>query len=150
MNARKEALLGLPYDKEMGPLKIGTLSIKAAENGGINCQAFAQLYAVRLGIEIPPGFLSSDFFEDMKHSRLVDPTKEPLRAGDIYLFGRKKTRDPRSLHIAVFTGERNEAGVPLLAHATVYEGQSAIWPLDKFAFFHGTESLKAIKRFTRR
>lgn len=55
-------------------------------------------------------------YEGKKLFQNVD--RGPYRQGDVFLFGPTGLRDFHKLHAAVFVGEYDDSGMPLLLHAS--------------------------------
>lgn len=125
-----------------------------------NCQLLLRRYYYENGILLPKQMRSSEVFLNVYESasglpeswRLLHekmtrdgispgiftsvPPGAPLFAGDIFLWGNTAgSLDPRKLHIAVFSGEVNEVGDPLLLHANKLTSSVVLWPISRFTAF---------------
>ena len=90
--------------------------------------------------------LSKEIFEDTELFENVDGL-EQLKMLDLFVFGRQNEHNFRRLHLAVFTGEINESGSPLLVHANGIEKQVSVWALENFFLYPRYQRIYAIKRW---
>lgn len=139
------------YQFSHGPHVVG--SIDAARAAGVNCVSLAHLVLRSLyDYRLPPDLLCTEMFYDRDHFRPLDPGEQP-QLGDIGWLGIARPLididafEPRYgengellnwnefpvTHIAVHTGEQDEAGDSLLLHASYEAGTTAIWPARRFA-----------------
>lgn len=134
-----EAFLNIPYCFENGPSA-------PDKDDGLNCQALVHLFYKKVfGISLPEEMLSKEIYEDTTLFDFVDPEGE-LRRGDVFIFGKPEVNH-KKLHLAVYIGEKDERGSPLLIHANTVDGKVSIWPRDKFSRNPGYEKTYAVKRY---
>jgi cell wall-associated NlpC family hydrolase len=135
--------LDMQYVYDNAPHRVST--IDAAKKDGLNCETLTHLLLQKLGINLAPEMRAKEIYEDTKLFQPVSP--EDYKLGDIFFFGRKNENDPKRLHLAVFTGNFDQTGDPLLIHANWYDRGVSIWPLGKFAEHKRYEELHTVKRY---
>ncbi len=135
--------VGYAYDNHPGVIK----SIDDARSNGLNCETLTH-FVLRdyLGAELPEEMRAMEIFVDTALFKPVPKNTSP-ELGDIFFFGKENETDPKKLHLAVFTGEINNAGSPLLIHANWQDRGVSIWPLDQFSDYKRYQALHAVKRF---
>jgi lipoprotein Spr len=92
----------------------------AGLGGGANCQQFAYELLRHFGFA-PPGFRSSELWEDRVHTQIVAGEPAPC---DLLLFNR--TSDAWGAHVAVCLGEG------LAVHLSQRAGVPVIWKIGDF------------------
>lgn len=134
-------LMGMPYEFKSSP-RIDF------EGKSANCQrAVHLLYKARPGMELPKGMWSKEIYEDEKMIfETVDPGTDRLFEADILIFGPKGKVDPKNYHLTYYSGQTDESGDPLIAHANSYDLAFSVWPLSKFFQYERYGELKRIKR----
>lgn len=119
-----------------------------ARANGLNCIALAHLVLRDRGIALPPELNFYELYLDETYSATV--SKDAMEPGDPVWFGLANPsipidefvpeydngflvnwQDRAVKHVAINTGDE-QAGVPLLLHATDVEGTNTIWPLHQF------------------
>jgi murein DD-endopeptidase / murein LD-carboxypeptidase len=111
----------VPYDGARYPGAEGVSGL----DGGANCQQFAYELIRHFGFA-PPGFRSSELWEDGVHTEVVIGEPAPC---DLLLFNR--TPAAWGAHVAVCLGL--SLGCGLAIHLSRRAGVPAIWRLDDFA-----------------
>lgn len=143
MRRELSQFIGVPYHYTNGPM---TTLEEQSMPYGLNCQFLVHLIYQSFGIVLPTNMLSKEIFEDERlFMNVADP--EDMRILDVVIFGREPEKDTRRLHLAVFTGEMDETGSPLLIHASNIGKQVSVWPLEKFSFYPQYKKIYTIKRW---
>lgn len=136
--------LNLPYNFRNGPDRKDDPQVKEE---GINCQILTHFVLEELtDHRLSADIRSKEIFDDDEQFIPIG-TQDGLVHGDIFMFGRKNLKDPRKLHLAIFTGEEDNEGDPILIHATTVEQKVALWPMRQFQLYKRYEILYAVKRF---
>lgn len=132
---------------------------------GVNCVALAHLVIRDLfGVTLPADLQTYELIGDQTYFEPV-PGPEALRAGDLVWFGPERPgvrleefvprfdgdditnmRDFPVKHVAVCTGGASD---PLL-HASLIEGTTALWPLERFGEYGKYGRIHTIRRLRRR
>lgn len=155
----------IPYAVDGGPWKYTTNDHVSDISEGINCQfLFHQFLDATTGFRLSEFTLSKEIYEDDELFVPIAPT-DGLQVADAFLFGKdipEEELDPRTLHIAAFTG-MHQGNQPLLIHhfgkretidengiVTSEETGLQIWTREqfrepKYAKYYG--KLWAVKRF---
>jgi hypothetical protein len=99
--------------------------------------------------------MSSEMYQDTSDTPLfvpVDLSGNAFLMGDIFIFGKKNLDDARKLHVAVYTGEVNEEGEPMILHATkpINKDDSGIyvWSFPTFFGAGRYEELYGVRRLS--
>jgi cell wall-associated NlpC family hydrolase len=130
------------YDNHPGVIR----TLDDARIEGLNCETLTHLALRDLGIQLPKEMRAMEIFQD--DNTFIDvPEDAELELGDVFFFGKNNEDDPKKLHLAVFTGQHDGNGSPLLIHANWQDKGVSIWPLDKFGTHKRYQSLHAVKRY---
>lgn len=118
--------------------------------GGVckmNCQAWVHWELSTLGVLLPTEMKSLEIYTDESVFFRTLLSGEPVRRGDVFLFGRTDLVDYRLLHLAIHSGyEKKQTREPILTHATYIDGTVTAWPLSWFSRQPRYGKLFAIKR----
>jgi hypothetical protein len=113
----------------------------------LNCQAWVHHDLRSLGITLPDWVRSKEIYEDETTFFRTVAASETVARGDIFLFGRECTTDPRYFHLAIHSGFYTwENGEPILTHATKVDGTVSPWPISQFFREPRYGKLFAVKR----
>jgi len=166
---------GYAYNFANGPDVI-TTEAEAAQSG-LNCIALIHLLIRRLyDMRLPGNVKGWEMYCDNPYFTQI-PSLDDAKLGDVLFCGRQELpayalayhptyNDQRELtnqevgdkligqqyagiHLAMYTGDKDDAGSPLLIHANKLEGTVAIWPLAKFTSLEQYATIHAVKRVIR-
>lgn len=129
-------------------------TVEEAFKGGINCQSLVHgFYREKFGLPIPIDMMSRELFVGYPDFDLfvpVNPEESDFTLGDLFFFGKRNINDFRRLHVAVYLGEQNSDGDPLILHATkpLQEDDKGIytWPLTAFFETDRYQELYGVRR----
>lgn len=145
MKLELSSYLGLDYAYNNHPGIVRT--VDAAREQGLNCETLTHfILRDHLGIKLPEEMRAMEIFEDDASFKPV-PSDAAYELGDIFFFGRENEDDAKRLHLAVFTGNFDQTGDPLLIHANWHDRGVSIWPLGKFAEHKRYKELHTVKRY---
>jgi hypothetical protein len=163
---------GYKYSYKNSPITIRTE--EKAFDQGLNCITLIHLLLKKLfTIELPNNILPWEMFCDNPYFTDVKSIKK-IKTGDIFFFGRKElpeftlTYIPKydskknllnadegkrligdkytGIHLAMFTGDFDKDGDPLLIHAGKIDMAVSIWSLKKFLSYEQYAVLHKTKR----